>query len=96
MTEEEDKNAHIQNILATADVFGQLLGFEIFKDFIELNFEIVKNVDPDDGRTSWAVVERPASYVEEKLRTDYLAKLEDDVPKIETVPSSALDLLDKK
>jgi hypothetical protein len=95
MTEETNEET-VQKILAQAEVFGQLLGFSTFKEFLEINFEIIKNVDPDTENVSWAVVERPATYVEEKLREKALElQAADTGPKIGLAPASALDHLKK-
>ncbi len=92
LTEQEK----VQNIIAQAAVFGQLLQFETFVEFLEINFEIVKNTDPDTGQVSWAVVERPASYVEEKLREKASElQAEETGPKIDLAPAGALDHLKK-
>lgn len=62
---EQSNEDRAKTLLEYAEVFRLLLDSKRFVEFFELNYDLVKNTDPETGQTSILVIEKPDELVEQ-------------------------------
>ncbi len=62
-----DTETNVQNVIEYAQLLSALLESERFRNFVEQNFTIQKNTDPDTKQTSVLVIEKPFELVQSEM-----------------------------
>ncbi len=94
MSEETEDRA--KTLLSYAQLMEMLLESDRFVEFFNINYDLLKNTDPDTGQISWIAVEKHPSVVKHILDDKMEQAMEKAQSGIKVAPANALDKLKGK
>lgn len=79
---EFDSKKRLDELFTAFEILNQLNMFPRFRDFVNLNYDISKNVDPETGAITMAVLEALPEEVGARMKRAAMAEMQREIEEI--------------
>lgn len=92
----DDNKQQVKNIMDKANLMQMLMDSERFKFFFEMNYVLMKNVDPETQEESMVLVENPPEIVEQLMLNRAKEAAKESLNKVELISPDVLKDIEKR